>query len=493
MTQGRDGISLAPKGARRLMGVARRLSVVAAVLVITALVAGSAGTSYAKSSKKKTSGGPVLLNSVVVSNQGALFSGSLATFAAGSGSQSAPEFLVRGPASFLSVGPTLDSVSSLDSHIAVALPADFVALTAPLGPPVGCGPFGPTLFGTGLVELFSPTSNGKSAPEAEICSPNFAVGAPNTTGIFFPQGVAFESPFDGVTPAGHETLAVANEFPEVVQDGEICAGAGLTASALGTITEYDRSALAPGLNNIPPTPNNPVAAVNVFTTPPTAYTQNSSIGGCLTSLAGPVSLAFDSNGFLFVVNNAGKFAAAFAALPRFISVFQQDAANTPNPPFSTGDVFPLALIGIAGTETAGDVIQPVGITVLTFGFEDDLAFVTDVGDNSIKIFNPFTNPDPLIGFAFAGELVGTIHGGATKLKGPEGIALSADGDTLYVVNSKADSLEMFTDVPGIEDGGNISPTLIIQSGHSKLNLPVGVALPAFTPTPMETDGVLGAE
>ena len=86
-----------------------------------------------------------------------------------------------------------------------------------------------------------------------------------------------------------------------------------------------------------------------------------------------------------------------------------------------------------------------------------------------------------------------IHGSATKLKGPEGIALSADGDNLYVVNSKADSLEMFTDVPAITDGGNISPTLIIQSIHSKLNLLVGVALPAFTPTPMETVSGLGAQ
>ena len=45
MTQGRDGISLAQGGARRLMGVARRLSVVAAVFVSAALVAGTAGTS----------------------------------------------------------------------------------------------------------------------------------------------------------------------------------------------------------------------------------------------------------------------------------------------------------------------------------------------------------------------------------------------------------------------------------------------------------------
>jgi hypothetical protein len=484
MTQGRDGISLAPRGARRLTEVARRLSVVAAVFVIAALVAGSAGTSYA-GSKKKTSSSAALLNTVAVSNEGALFAGSLETFAAGSGSQSAPLTWVRGPQSFLSIGPGLDAVSSLDGHIAVPLPVDFVGLSASLGPPVGCGPFAPPFFGTGLVELFSPSTNGKSAPEVEICSPNFAVGAPNTTGVFFPQGVAFESPFDGITPAGHEILAVANNFPEVIQDGAICAGAGLTASSLGTITEYDRSAFTPGLNNIPPTPNNPVAAINPFTLAP--YTQNSSIGGCLSSLAGPISLAFDENGFLFVVNNAGKFAAALAALPRFVSVFQPGAASATIPGFSTGDVFPLALIGIAGTETAGDVIQPVGVTVLTMGLEEDLAFVTDVSDNSIKIFNPFTNRNALLGFAFAGELVGTIHGGSTKLKGPEGIALSADGDTLYVVNSRADSLEMFTDVPAIEGGGDIAPTLIVESSHSKLNLPVGVAVDGqFTPTPTPT-------
>jgi DNA-binding beta-propeller fold protein YncE len=489
MTQGRDGISLATTGARRLIGVARRLSVVAAVFMIAALVAGTVSTSHAAG----------LNDTVVVTNNGSLFAGSLATFPAGSGTHAhlRPQFLVKGSNTFLgaSGGPTGDAVSSLDHHIAVAIPLDFLAITAPLGPPVGCGPFGQPaaapLFGTGLVELFSPSSTGNSAPEAEICSPNFAVGAFNTTGIFYPQGVAFESPFDGITPAGHEILAVANEFPQVTQDSAICAGAMLTPVALGTITEYDRSAFTPGLNNVPPTPNNPISAINPFTLVP--YTQNSSIGGCLTSLAGPVSVAFDENGFLFVVNNAGKFAAALAALPRFVSVFQQNAASTPNPPFSTGDVFPLALIGIAGTETAGDVIQPVGVTVLTMGFEDDLAFVTDVGDNSIKIFNPFTNPNALIGFAFAGELVGTIHGGATKLKAPEGIALSADGDTLYVVNNTADSLSEFTDVPSIEGGGNIAPTLIIQSNRSKLNLPVGVAVSQFTPTPVPTESVLGAE
>ena len=65
MTQGRDGISLAPKGARRLMGVARRPLVVAAVLLLTALVAGTTGTSYAKHTPKE-----FLQDTVVVSNFG---------------------------------------------------------------------------------------------------------------------------------------------------------------------------------------------------------------------------------------------------------------------------------------------------------------------------------------------------------------------------------------------------------------------------------------
>jgi len=469
------------------MWIARRLSMVAAMFVIAALVAGTAGSSYAGKKKASSSGDPGLLDTVVVSNNGAVFAGSLETFPVGSGPLAHPQFLVRGTNTFLgaSGGPVGDAVSSLDGHIAVAIPLDFIDLTASLGPPVGCGPFGQPaaspLFGTGLVEIFGDSSTGNSAPEVEICSPNFSVGAPNTTGIFYPQGVGFEDPFDGLHP-GHEILAVANNFPEVVQDAEICAGSGLTASSLGTITLYDRTTFTQGLNNNPPFVNNPIAAVNPFTL--AAYTQNSSIGGCLTSLAGPINVQFDQNGFLFVVNNAGLFAAALAALPRFVSVFQPDAALTTEAPFSRGDIFPVALIGIAGTETAGDILQPVGEAVLTMGFEDDLLFVTDTGDNSIKIFDPFTNPDILIGFAFAGELEGVIHGGSTKLKGPEGTALSADGDTLYVVNTDDDTLSMFTDIINDTDGGDIPPTLIIKSRHSKMSLPTGVAvLGQFTPTP----------
>jgi len=523
MTQGRDGISLAPKGARRLMGVARRLSIVAAVFVIVALVAGTSRTSSA--------GG--LKVTVAVTNNGALFAGSLATFPAGTGTHAhlKPQFLIKGTNSLLSAsgGPTLDSVSSLNHDIAVAVPVDFFGLSAAaFGAPVGCGPFGlpatGPLFGTGFVEIFSPTSNGNSAPQNAICSPDFAIGEdganlapgfPNTTGVFYPQGVAYESPFDGITPPGHQILAVANLFPEVIgPDSPLAACAPTPPSttpgaSLGTITEYDTTTLAPGLNNVPPLNNSPVDAVNPLPLggiPPVGvpgvgvlYTQNATIGGCLSLLAGPIGLAFDQFGFLFAVNNAGRLSAAQAAAPRFVTVYA---------PGAFGDAFPKAAIGVPATDTAGAFKQPISVAVMTGTlpltctgapgtpgcFPDDVIFVTDLGDNSIKIYAPFTDFS-FTTFFFQGTLLGTIHGPATKLKAPEGIALSADGDTLYVANNTVDSVSEFTDITSDEAGGNIAPTLIIQSSRSKLNLPVGVALAGFTPspTPTSTGGVLGAE
>ncbi len=368
MTQGRDGSAWALK----LNGVASRLSLVAAVIAIAALVAGTAGTSYAKSKKKvtHTGMGTRLEDTVVVSNYGAVFGGNLETFAAGAGHSSRPEFWVRGDKTFLSSssGAGGDAVSSqIDNEIAVAIPIDFFDLT-------GCGPFGQPAsapaYGTGLVELFSRTANGNSAAENIICSPNFAFGAPNITGVFYPQGVAFESPYDGVNP-GTDIVAVANMFPEVDQDATICASLGLPTVSLGTVTEYDRWTLAAGVDNVPPFYNNPVSAINPFTSAP--YIQNTTIGGCLTAMAGPAGVTFDDAGYLFVVNNAGFDNSAFypPTVPRFVTVY---------PPGAAGDVFPTSLIGYLGV-TAGDLNEPVAATVDA----SDNLFVTDGGETAINL------------------------------------------------------------------------------------------------------------
>jgi len=358
------------------------------------------------------------------------------------------------------------------------MPIDFFDLT-------GCGPFGlpsnAPAYGTGLVEIFSWGANGNSAAENVICSPNYAFGAPNTTGVFYPQGVAFESPFDGVNPPGHDVVAVANQFPVIIGPDSGVAACADGGTSLGTITEYDRSTLAPGLDNDPPLNNNPVDALNPFSL--AFYVQNATLGGCLSLLAGPANVAFDYTGFLFVVNNAGALAAALAAAPRYVTVY---------PPGAAGDVFPTTLIGNCGAScasspTAGSLVQPIAAAVESgpisgeTGFPEDLLFVTDYSDNSIKIFDPFTNFDAG-NFFFDGEQVGSISGGATKLDVPEGIAIDPDDDAVYVVNTGNNSLEMFTDVPS--SGGNIPPTLIVSGPHAKMNLPVGVALPAFTPTPV---------
>ena len=542
MTQGRDGISLAHARALKLMRVARRLSLVAAVFVIAALLVGTAGTSYAKSKKNliNPSTKPRLEDTIVVSNYGAVWYGSIETFAAGAGHSAGPKFRIHGTKTNLgaSTGAAGDAVSSVDHDIAVAIPLDFLDLDS-----AGCGPFGQPAahpyYGTGLAEIFGPTSNGNSAPENIICSPNFAFGVPNTTGIFYPQGVAFESPYDQQRPAGVEILAVANQFPVVngswdckatfacvggsnpgasctgASDTTSCTGGGICegdpattcnlaacapaptnieptkghpgmcgggpvgpGSSLGTITEYDVSTLTPGLDNVEPFNNSPVDAINPFSLVP--YEQNATIGGCLSLLAGPENLTFDQNGYLFVVNNAGFDAFDLGCAPRYVTVYAP-GANTKD-----GTEFPVSLIGLFGP-TAGILLQPIAAAVDPF----DNLYVTDVADNTIKIFNPFVNQDETNPF-LDGELLATIAGSRTKLKTPTGIALSADGDTLYVANNEANSLEMFTNVrektldacTTSPCNFNIAPTLIISGPNSKMNLPVGVALPQFTPSPL---------
>ena len=85
-----------------------------------------------------------------------------------------------------------------------------------------------------------------------------------------------------------------------------------------------------------------------------------------------------------------------------------------------------------------------------------MIFVTDVGDNSVKILAPFED-------APFGELLGTIAGGATKFHRPTGIAYSDLSDTLYVTNALGNTVAEFTDATFDTDGGDISPTLIMTA------------------------------
>jgi hypothetical protein len=222
-------------------------------------------------------------------------------------------------------------------------------------------------------------------------------------------------------------------------------------------------------------------------------TQNVTIGGCLTLMAGPEALVFDDAGNLFVVNNAGNLAPASAALPRFVTVY---------PPGASGDQFPIAVIGVGGPTPPGTFLQPVGIAVESgASFLDDTIFVTDTNvvsgqtgnSGSIKVFKPFTNR--ILPF-FQGELIATITGSATRLRSPGGVALAlhTENNTLYVVDQRTSSLLEFTDIDATVagGGGNVPPTLIVQSKAAHLLQPIGVALPQF-PAPTMTPAGVAAE
>ena len=109
--------------------------------------------------------------------------------------------------------------------------------------------------------------------------------------------------------------------------------------------------------------------------------------------------------------------------------------------------------------------------------------MSDIGQNNIQIYSPFA-ADSFEEFTFTGTLLGTIHGGKTKFKRAEGVALGNDDGALYVVNNNGNSLQMFTDFT--TSGGNIPPTLQIKTRSSRLNFPVGVAVANFTPSPAPT-------
>jgi len=492
---------------------------------VFALAALFAGTSYAKKSRP---GGPHLLDTIVVSNYGSAFSGSLETFVEGTHTNGAPFLWVKGTNTLLGSGttPAGDAVSSLDLHTAVTIPIDLLDFGG-YGAVAGLSN-GP---GTGFAEIYQNGVNGNSTPESFIGTRNVSfdntgclglrnplvcctgVNAGtcqfNASGVNTPQGVAFESPFDGVNP-GKDIVAITNTLPvnffstsdflDGTNGGAACNAFGsatctgpatplkcctgvMTGTCagmmVGTITEFDRATLAPGHNdNVPPFNNHPVCTLPAvaippsFTEPPTSCPLGSinpaTIGGCLTFLLGPVGDAFDANGFLFVVNEA----AVAAGGPGFITVYEPHAA---------GDVFPTAVVGLLGA-TAGAFKDPAYITVLSdVDFHNDVIVVSDVGDNSLKIFKPFTNFSGTF-FFFEGTELGVIQGSATKLKRPEGVALGVADDALYVANDLANSISEFTDLTTIETGGNIAPTLILSGKGTKLNFPVGVALPEFTPS-----------
>jgi hypothetical protein len=333
-------------------------------------------------------------------------------------------------------------------------------------------PFGIAGFCSGgALGVWPAGATGNTAAEDFLCGPPGttpgSVGFPdfgfpvnnNHTGLFLDQGVAFENPFEDLDEVHNasaslvttDRFAVANFGAIVVGsmfDFEFCGTPTDedTLVTIGTITEYNSG----DTGNVAPTPNFPVFELTFPTTPPAApglkpFISNATIGGCDTALLGPIGVAYDSGNRLWVVNELGKYVTEYA----------EDAF---------GDAAPINVVGF------GTLVDPayIAVGIDPFGSGHQVIYVSDVGDNSIKVFDVNT--------PFVDNFLGSIKGGHTKLSRPEGIALL--GDDLYVVNNNTNSLLMFDDL--VDTGlGNISPKTMVKSSSSKMNFPVGVAGPQF--------------
>jgi DNA-binding beta-propeller fold protein YncE len=265
---------------------------------------------------------------------------------------------------------------------------------------------------SGQVTIYGSGADGNSAPSA-------AIGGP-TTGLENPAGVAF-------FPDGD--IAVASTLGAVVDPG---AGGGICAAppagagfSLGVIAIF----AAGSAGDATPLNNSPVTGA--------AGPRNATIGGCTTFLLGPTGLAIDGTGKIWAANSFGGFVTSYAA-------------------GASGDAFPDNIIAGA--------IEPAFVAVGAAGTE---IYVSDLGDNSVKIFDTTT---------FGGTLLGTISGKRTKFRSPLGVAFA--GDDLYVASTEANNFVMFDDDSGALDlGGDIRPNVIVRGSITNMNQPTGLAIP----------------
>ena len=280
----------------------------------------------------------------------------------------------------------------------------------------------------GDVVKYGVGQTGNSSPLAVIAGPD--TGLDNPAGVAFPQDEEDE-------------FAIANTLGVVIAPGSgtgICAappaGAGFS---LGTITEY----FLDDAGDVIPINNSPVLELPF----PPGVVVNATIGGCDTFLLGPTGIQSDGTGKLYAVNSFAGYVTSYA-------------------PGAFGNVFPSNIIGIGTLTATGGAFVAVGPA--TEGGNE--IFVTDIGDNTIKIFDTST---------FFGSLIAVIDGGRhSKIFTPMGIDMA--GDDLYVANNARNSFLMFDNDEGqLEIGGAVHPDVKVKGPRTNIVLPTGLAIPHF--------------
>ena len=412
MTQGRDGFSLA-----------RRAALIVAALAAVVLMT---STSYA------------IDDGVIVTSQGGLLAGSIATFNAnGHKAQN--------------IRPTT-LISS--ASIPLGAPSTDVLTGVNINPTNGPGVFGASyvlsdlkfLGGPDVMSVFSPGATGRTTAIAGTLT--LAVGTPPVllTPFSLPQDVDFAiAPFTG-GGAGTD-VAVGDVFVTNYTGGpDLVSGTAGPGSVIHFPPDVGTATNPFGLitNPFGMTPPEIPALVlqdSVFDAVTNPF---GCAPGVSTLLAGPVGVRIDPNtDNMWVVNSGFR-----GVLPSYITEY---------PPGAFGCTAPtnaLAPVGF-GTLVSGGYLAMDGAGDL---------WVTDLTQRAVFEFSQ------------AGVLLAQIQGKKTGLASPMGIGVGPEPNpNVYVADEKAGGIFEYENA---EDGGllNIRTAARIQGKKTKINQPVGLAV-----------------
>ena len=293
----------------------------------------------------------------------------------------------------------------------------------------------------GSVTVYAAGASGNVAPIATIGGSS----STDNTGLNYPVGIARD---------GAGRLYVTNPGPNTVTVFAAGASGNATpATTISTISPANQTGYPTGIaldpaGNVYVTNNQYRATGSGIYPSVTVYAPGAggtaaptrTITGAHTGMNGPVGIARDAAGNLYVAN-AGN---SCCGLGNSITVYGAGAR---------GDAAPTATI--VGGNTGLDA--PSGVALDAAGH----LYVANADGNSITVYGSRAtgNATPSA----------TITGGSTGLNRPVGIALDAAG-RIYVANSGNNSITVYA----AGASGNAAPLLTIAGANTGLNAPLGI-------------------
>jgi hypothetical protein len=405
---------------------------------------------------------------VVVANDGAIWAGSVETFAAGSKGNRAPEFL----------NVLKDYTSQRFDGLAINPLTGELFITESLEP---------------AIAEFAPNANATKVP---LSFPEVIIFG-SETGLLFPLGIAFDTAAHPTVDTTGQVYVANNCSLLNPKKRAECLSLGCTSNpdeVDGSITVYNGYASG----NVPP--NLTIEGCNTFLGSPVGiFVDEATVDVCIGTADNAADLCDPSSGNstvpvrtrrIWVVNTTITSSdAGFVSLVTVYAPELAEALGVSNCFSSAVTGKPicneLPLAGFFSTSIAGAASAPQDIAV---NASETTAYITDAYMGQLKLFN--LNADascletdslgnctiaisPFISASFRSAILGR-H---TFLSGPQGVSAvsTPTGDEVFVTNFRANSLVEFGP-DALSVGGDVAPLALIKGLRTGLNQPLGVAV-----------------